>query len=93
MGSSRRSPFDHLRLGLIWILVGSAVCIAGYGHRHAEAAQVVAPGQTQGIAPLSADDVSLLFPAPTKTADLAKLIAVHDLAAPNPQDPVKRNLV
>jgi hypothetical protein len=93
MGCSRRSPFDYLRLGLIGILVGSAVCIAGHGHRHTEAAQVVAPLQTQGIAPLSADDVSLLFPAPTKTADLAKLIAVHDLTAPDPQNPAKRNLV
>jgi len=43
--------------------------------------------------PLSADDVSLLFPAPTKAADLARLVALSDLTAPNPQDPTKRDRV
>lgn len=43
--------------------------------------------------PLSADDVSLLFPAPTKAADLANLIAISDLTVPNPQDPTKRDRV
>jgi hypothetical protein len=93
MNSSRRSPFDYLRLELIGILVGSAVCVAGCGHRHADAAQVVAVGQPQAIAPLSADDVSLLFPAPTRAEDLANLIAVQDLTAPDPQDPTKRDPV
>jgi hypothetical protein len=93
MNSSRRSPFEYLRLGLIGILVGSTVCIAGCGHRHVDASQVVAPGQTQAIAPLSADDVSLLFPAPTRAEDFANLIAVQDLAAPDPQDPTKRDPV
>jgi len=93
MNSSRRSPFDYLRLGLIGILVGSAVCIGGCGDRHAEAAQVVASGQTQGIAPLAADDVSILFPAPTRAADFANLIAVRDLTTPDPKDPTKRDPV
>jgi hypothetical protein len=93
MNSSRRSPFDYLRLGLIGILVGNLVWIAGCGHRHAEDTQVAPPGQTQAIAPLSADDVSLLFPAPTRTADVANLIAMQDLTAPDPQDPTKRDPV
>ena len=40
--------------------------------------------------PLAADDVSWLFPAPTRTSDLARLIAIGDLIAPDPQDPAKR---
>jgi hypothetical protein len=40
--------------------------------------------------PLAADDVSWLFPAPTKASDLANLIAIGDLTAPDPQDPTKR---
>lgn len=43
--------------------------------------------------PLSADDVSMLFPAPTRAGDFANLIAVHDLTTPDPQDPTKRNPV
>lgn len=93
MNSSRSSPLDYLRLGLIGILAGNAVWIAGCGHRHAEDTQVVAPEQTQAIAPLSADDVSLLFPAPTRSEDFANLVAMQDLTAPDPQDPTKRDPV
>ncbi len=93
MNRSRRWLFDYARSLLIGILVASAVCVAGCGHQHTEAAQVVAPGQTQAIAPLSADDVSLLFPVPTRAGDFANLIAVQDLTAPDPQDPTKRDPV
>ena len=91
MNSSRRLPFEHLRWGLIGTLLGTTLCIAGGGQRHAQAAQVGAPGQTQAIDPLSADDVSILFPAPTRADDFATLIAVRDLTTPNPQDPTKRD--
>jgi hypothetical protein len=47
----------------------------------------------QVIPPLSANDVSLLFPVPTRAEDFAKLIAVRDLTTQNPQDPTKRDLV
>jgi hypothetical protein len=43
--------------------------------------------------PLSANDVSWLFPAPKQAGDFAKLIAVHDLTTPNPQDPTKRDQI
>jgi hypothetical protein len=43
--------------------------------------------------PLSADDVSWLFPTPTKAEDLASLISMADLTVPNPQDPTKRDRV
>jgi mono/diheme cytochrome c family protein len=42
---------------------------------------------------LSADDVSWLFPAPTKTSDLASLIAIGDLTATDPQDESKRQRI
>ena len=45
------------------------------------------------IQPLSANDVSWLFPAPTKAEDFANLISMADLTAPNPQDPSKRDRV
>jgi hypothetical protein len=93
MNSSRRLPFEHLRWGLIGTLLGTAMCIAGCGHGHAQAAHGGAPGQTQAIAPLSADDVSILFPAPTRAGDFANLIAVRDLTTPNPQDPTMRDPV
>jgi len=38
-------------------------------------------GQTQQIEPLSANDISWLFPAPADDADLAKLISIGDLTA------------
>lgn len=60
-------------------------------------APVVQPPVAQAPAvveqPLSADDVSWLFPAPTKASDIANLIAISDLTVPNPQDPTKRDRV
>jgi hypothetical protein len=53
------------------------------------AAAVVTPPE----APLSANDVSWLFPTPTKSADLANLISMANLTVPNPQDPTKRDRV
>lgn len=50
----------------------------------------VAVGQTQ-TQPLSANDVSWLFPPPKRVSDLANLIAVADLTVPDPQDSTKRN--
>lgn len=56
-------------------------------------AAVAALAQTPSIPPLSADDVSWLFPPPTKVADLDKLIAMRDLTTQNPQDSTKRDRV
>src|ERR1700733_12639346 len=53
-----------------------------------------APHQSEAtVQPLSANDVSWLFPAPTRAADFANLIAVRDVTTPNPQDPTKRDPV
>jgi hypothetical protein len=49
--------------------------------------------QTQAVQPLSANDVSWLFPAPAQADDFANLISMRDLTAQNPQDPTKRDPV
>jgi hypothetical protein len=49
--------------------------------------------QTPAVQPLSANDISWLFPPPTQASDFAKLISMRDLTSQNPQDPTKRDLV
>lgn len=49
--------------------------------------------QTAMPQPLSADDVSWLFPPPKQAADLQKLISLADLASANPTDPTKRDAI
>lgn len=84
----------YLRLGLIGILVATCACFASLSRGQAGAGAVSGvSAQTPDIPPLSADDVSILFPAPTRAEDLANLIAVRDLTAQNVQDPTKRDLV
>src|SRR6266852_6974102 len=84
----------YLRLGLIGILVAGGASVGSLWHGHADLeAQSAVPVQTQAVPPLSANDVSWLFPAPTRAEDFAKLIAVRDLTTQNPQDPTKRDLV
>jgi mono/diheme cytochrome c family protein len=51
------------------------------------------PQPAPSVQPLSANDVSWLFPAPTQAADFANLIAVRDITTPNPQDATKRDPV
>lgn len=62
-------------------------------HAAAQASVVQPPVGRAPEQPLSADDVSWLFPAPTKESDLVNLIAMSDLTVPNPQDPTKRDRV
>jgi hypothetical protein len=45
--------------------------------------------QTPAVQPLSADDVSWLFPAPTHAEDFSKIISMRDLIAPGGQDRTK----
>jgi hypothetical protein len=54
---------------------------------------VAANAQPPATTPLSSNDVSWLFPPPKVAADFNNLIALKDLAAPNPQDPTKRDPV
>jgi len=72
-------------LGILF--VGGVTClgVAGGSSAFAQTAPT--------IQPLSADDVSWLFPAPTTADDFAKLISMADLTVPNTQDPTKGNRV
>jgi hypothetical protein len=49
--------------------------------------------QTPALQPLSANDVSWLFPPPTQAGDFAQLISMGDLTVQNPQDPTNGNRV
>ena len=83
----------YSRLGLIGILVAGGAWTGSLPHGQADAgARDVVLAQTPTIPPLSSNDVSLLFPAPTREEDFAKLIAVRDLTTRDP-DPSKRDVV
>jgi hypothetical protein len=84
MNRSRISSIGYLGLGLTAFLVVGA---CGPPSGQVDAGKGVA--QNQPVQPLSANDVSILFPAPTTAADLNKLIAVADITTPNAQDPNK----
>jgi hypothetical protein len=94
MHASEIFSFRYLRLGLTGILMACIACggCSHHGQTNGGVGNGV-PSQTQAIQPLSADDVSWLFPAPTRAEDLANLIAVRDVTTPNPQDPTKRDPV
>jgi hypothetical protein len=87
MDLARTSSSRRLRLALLGILMATAACKSKQPAENPGPA----PAQIQANAPLSANDVSWLFPAPTKAADFANLIAVADVSTPNPQDPTKRD--
>jgi hypothetical protein len=80
MDCSGISSLKYVRLGFLGTLI---VCgVSGWSCQSKP---------KPAVPPLSANDVSWLFPAPTRTEDFANLIAVRDLSAPNPQDPTKRD--
>ncbi len=72
-------------LGLVSDL--TAPLVPGAGPRSA------AYAQTPALEPLSANDVSWMFPAPTQASDFANLISMADLAVQNPQDLTRRDRV
>jgi hypothetical protein len=74
------------RLGMIGALI---VCGVSVWACKAKPQPTPAPS----LQPLSANDISWLFPAPTQAADFANLIAVRDLTTQNLQDPTKRDPV
>ena len=82
MPTSGRFSVRYLRLGFIGAMIVCAVSGWACNEKPKPA-----------VAPLAPNDVSWLFPAPTRAEDLANLIAVRDLTAPDPQDPAKRDPV
>src|SRR5271156_4663276 len=83
----------YLKLALLGIAAICCGCGSSSRQGHAGTAASAIPAQTQANAPLSANDVSWLFPVPTRAQDFANLIAVRDITIPNPQDPTKRDPV
>jgi len=87
MGGSRAFFVRSSMAGLIGILLAAMGCSSSPKHEAGPAAP------TPANAPLSANDVSWLFPAPKRAEDFATLIAVRDLTTPDPQDASKRDPV
>jgi hypothetical protein len=86
MHSSGIFSLRYARLGLIGSLI-----ICGVSAWACKSNPKPAP--TPAVQPLSANDVSWLFPAPTRSADFANLIAVRDITTLDPQDPTRRDPV
>jgi hypothetical protein len=94
MHSARPCTSRYGRIGLVGILAACGACsrTSSPGQSDAETSRIEST-PTLAIPPLSPDDVSWLFPAPTHAEDFAKLIAVGDLTTQNPKDPSKRDPV
>ena len=84
MNSSAVPASRYLKLALLGILLATPAC------NPKPPAHISVP-PIQPTAPLSANDVSWLFPAPSRASDFANLIAVRDVTTPNLQDPTKRD--
>ncbi len=70
--------------------LGAALLICPLSAPLATGAEKQATAKPAQAAPLSADDVSWLFPAPRTAKDLENTIAIADLTAPDPKDASKR---
>jgi hypothetical protein len=85
-------PCKYLGMALFVLILIYGGC-GGTGRNHQANTGPSSPAEPRLHAPLSANDVSLLFPAPASAADLNNSIAVRDLSTPNVQDPAKRDPV
>jgi mono/diheme cytochrome c family protein len=91
MNCSGVFPLRCALLGLAGVLALCGTC--GFSSDHGSWNAGPTSAKPQAISPLSADDVSILFPPPTQAADFANLIAVNDLTTPDPADSTKRDPV
>lgn len=91
MNTSAVLTSRYVKLAVLGIFVVSVACRKESSGDNSKSETAPAVTQAQPNAPLSADDVSWLFPVPTRAADLANLIAVRDVTTQNPQDPSKRD--
>ena len=89
-----RKAFARNYLVLTFLVLATVVVLAACKKKEAtSSAPSTGVATIQADAPLSSDDVSILFPAPKSAADFANLIAVRDITTPNPQDTSKRDPV
>jgi hypothetical protein len=91
MNISALDTSRYPKLAILGVLLISAACHKKVSSNNNSSRTPTAVAPIQSIAPLSANDVSWLFPAPTRAADFDNLIAVRDVTTPNPQDPSKRD--
>jgi hypothetical protein len=91
MNTSAEHRSRYLKLVILGALLVSAACHKKVSSNNSSPRTQSAVAPIQPIAPLSANDVSWLFPPPTRAADFMNLIAVHDVTTPNLQDPTKRD--
>jgi hypothetical protein len=81
MSTSVSRASSQLKLVALGFVVFTVSCHTKSATNTPPSQATSATTQAQSIAPLSANDVSWLFPAPTTAADLANLIAVKDITA------------
>jgi mono/diheme cytochrome c family protein len=94
MNTSAVCASRYLQLALLGIVAICCGCGGSSRQGHTDTATAGAfPTQMQANAPLSTNDISWLFPVPTRAEDFANLIAVRDITTPNAQDPTKRDPV
>ena len=79
------------KLAILVVLLLSAACHKKVVNSNNGSGTPSAGAPIQRVAPLSANDISWLFPPPTRAADFANLIAVRAVTTPNPLDPTKRD--
>ncbi|MGA2419770.1 MAG: hypothetical protein ABSG69_06765 [Candidatus Acidiferrum sp.] len=80
----------YLSPALLAVLAAVAACNNPTGDKPSSASgSAVAPVSTSPQ--LSADDISILFPAPTRAEHFTNLISVRELTTPDPKDPAKRD--
>lgn len=79
----------------IWgALAVAAILLAGCDDTPKNNGGGTAPNPpTAPVAPLSANDVSWLFPPPASASDMASVIAIKDVTSPDPQNPAQRDPV
>ena len=91
MNASALDASRYLKIAILGVLLLSAACRKKVSSNNTGSGTPPTVAPTQPVAPLSVNDVSWLFPAPTRAADFDNLIAVRDVTTPNPQDPSKRD--
>jgi hypothetical protein len=93
MNTSALGTLGYLKLAILGVLLLGTACHKKVSSNNKGSGPSTTVAPIRPIAPLSANDVSWLFPAPTRTADLDNLIAVRDITTLNPLDPSKRDPV